>query len=131
MLEKVSCFQRRVGKRTRYNTTIVDLEVPYLLSDEITQLSNWLVEWESGMEFNAAVILDTSMQSRIAEKEGVTSVYTVTTRRSTPLSFHDVFRREKDGGIFRVTSNGADKQSPEFGTLDICQVTAERWELTK
>ena len=50
MLEKVSRFQRRVGKRTRYNTTIVDLEVPYLLSDEITQLSNWLVEWESGME---------------------------------------------------------------------------------
>lgn len=91
----------------------------------------WLVEWADGAEFNAAVVLDTSMQSRIAEKEGVTSVYTVTTRRSTPLSFHDVFRREKDGGIFRVTSNGADKQSPEFGTLDICQVTAERWELTK
>ena len=71
------------------------------------------------------------MQSRIAEKEGVTSVYTVTTRRATPLSFHDVFKRLSDGTIFRATSNGEDKQSPAVGTLDMCQVTAERWELTQ
>lgn len=91
----------------------------------------WLVEWADGAEFNAAVVLDTSMQSRIAEKEGVTSVYTVTTRRSTPLSFHDVFKRLSDGVIFRATSDGADKQSPDVGSLDMCQVTAEKWELSK
>lgn len=93
--------------------------------------SGWITEWSEGAEFDAAIILDTSMQSRVAEKEGVTSVYTVTTRRSTPLSFHDVFKRMSDGTIFRATSNGADKQSPTFGTLDMCQVTAERWELTQ
>ena len=71
------------------------------------------------------------MQSRIAEKEGVTSVYTVTTRRSTPLSFHDVFKRLSDGAIFRSTSDGAEKQSPSVGSLDMCQVTAEKWELSK
>ena len=54
---------------------------------------------------------------------------TITTRKATPLSFHDVFRRESDGTIFRATSNGNDKQSPNVGTLDMCQVTAERWEL--
>lgn len=91
----------------------------------------WLVEWADGAEFNAAVVLDTSMQSRIAEKEGVTSVYTVTTRRSTPLSFHDVFKRLSDGAIFRATSDGAEKQSPSVGSLDMCQVTAEKWELSK
>lgn len=90
----------------------------------------WLVEWEEGAEFDAAIILDTSMQSRIAEKEGVTSVFTVTTRRSTPLSFHDVFKRLSDGAIFRATSNGADKQSPKISSLDMSQATAERWELT-
>lgn len=90
----------------------------------------WAVEWTPGAEFDAAIILDTSMQSRIAEKEGVTSVYTVTTRRANPLSFHDVFKRLSDGAVFRVTSNGNDKQSPAVGTLDMCQVTAERWELT-
>lgn len=90
----------------------------------------WVVEWAPGAQFDAAVILDTSMQARIAEKEGVTSVYTVTTRRANPLSFHDVFKRLSDGAVFRVTSNGSDKQSPAVGTLDMCQVTAERWELT-
>jgi hypothetical protein len=89
----------------------------------------WLTKWEAGAEFKAAIVMDTTMQSRIAEKEGVTSIYTVTTRKATPLSFHDVFRRESDGTIFRATSNGNDKQSPNVGTLDMCQVTAERWEL--
>lgn len=91
----------------------------------------WSVAWAEGAEFDAAIVLDTSMQSRIAEKEGVTSVYTVTTRRANPLSFHDVFKRLSDGAIFRATSDGADKQSPEVGSLDMCQVTAERWELSK
>lgn len=88
------------------------------------------VQWEEGAAFNAAIVLDQSMQSRIAEKEGVTSVFTVTTKRDTLLEYHDVFKRVSDGAIFRVTSNGVDKQSPGFGTLDISQVTAERWELT-
>ena len=91
----------------------------------------WATEWAQGAEFDAAIMLDTSMQSRIAEKEGVTSVYTITTRRANPLSFHDVFKRLSDGAIFRVTSNGSDKQAPTVGTLDMCQVTAEKWELTK
>lgn len=90
----------------------------------------WIVSWEEGPEFDAAVVLDQSMQARVAEKEGVSSVYTVTTRRSAPLSFHDVFKRLSDGAIFRATSDGAGKQSPEVGSLDMCQVTAERWELT-
>lgn len=91
----------------------------------------WYTEWKEGAEFLAAIVLDTSMQSRIAEKEGVSSVYTVTTRKATPLLFHDVFKRVRDGVIFRATSNGNDKQSPGVSSLDMCQVTAERWELTK
>lgn len=91
----------------------------------------WNVAWADGAEFDAAIVRDTTMQSRIAEKEGVTSVYTVTTRRSTPLSFHDVFKRLSDGAIFRATSDGAEKQSPSVGSLDMCQVTAEKWELSK
>lgn len=91
----------------------------------------WSVAWSEGAEFEACIVRDTTMQSRVAEKEGVTSVYTVTTRRATPLSFHDVFKRLSDGTIFRATSDGADKQSPGVGSLDMCQVTAERWELTQ
>lgn len=90
----------------------------------------FLVQWAEGADFNAVIVHDQTMQARIAEKEGVTSVYTVTTSRGTLLEYHDVFKRVSDGAVFRVTSNGGDKKSPEFGTLDIAQVTAERWELT-
>lgn len=90
----------------------------------------FLVQWAEGAQFEAAVVMDQTMQARVAEKDGVTSVYTVTTRRATLLEYHDVFKRISDGAVFRVTSNGSDKQSPNFGTLDIAQVTAEKWELT-
>lgn len=86
--------------------------------------------WADGAQFDAAITLDQSLQARIAEKDGVTSAYTVTTHKRAVLDYHDVFRRLSDGAVFRVTSNGADKQSPGVSTLDIAQVSAERWELT-
>lgn len=89
----------------------------------------WITQWADGAEFEAAIIRDSSMQARIAEREGVTSVYTVTTSKSTPLDFHDVFKRVSDGVIFRVTSTGGEKESPRGSTLDISQVSAERWAL--
>ena len=86
-------------------------------------------EWMDGAEFTAAIVFDTSMQARTAEKQGVSSLYTVTTRRTTVLQFHDVFRREKDGKIFRVTSDGDDKASPVTSSLDMRQCTAEEFIL--
>lgn len=87
--------------------------------------------WKDGAEFMAVVTMDTTMEAQIAQKQGVTSVYTVTTSRAIVLEHNDVFRRVKDGQIFRVTSNGIDKMSPLASSLDMAQVTAERWELTQ
>lgn len=87
------------------------------------------VSYVAGAGFNAAVVLNSSMQARIAEHEGVKALYTVTTSRVLNLQFHDVFRREKDGKIFRVTSDGDDKYTPPSATLDMRQVSAEEWEL--
>lgn len=42
--------------------------------------------WTSGAKFDAAIVFDTSMQARTAEKSGVTSLYTVTTRRLCNLN---------------------------------------------
>lgn len=86
--------------------------------------------WTDGAEFKAAIVLDTSMEARIAEKQGVTARYTVTTSKQLNLQYHDVFRRVSDGKIFRVTSDGDDKKTPASATLNIRQVTAEEWELT-
>lgn len=89
----------------------------------------FLIEWREGATFAAAITFDSSMSARIAEKQGVSSLYTVTTKRSAVLSYHDVFKRVEDGKIFRVTSDGDDKATPTEAGLNMRQVTAEEWTL--
>ena len=85
--------------------------------------------WADGVSFDAAIVFDASLQAMQAEAAGVLSRYKVTTSRALTLEFHDVFRRESDGKIFRVTSDGDDKYSPAASTLDMRQVTAMEWKL--
>ena len=85
--------------------------------------------WKESATFNAALTFNTSLEARVAQKQGVTSLYTVTTRRAVQLGYHDIFKRLSDGKIFRVTSDGKDVASPKSSTLDIRQVTAEEWSL--
>ena len=87
--------------------------------------------WEEGASFSAAVTLDTSIEARVGEKQGVTSVYTITTDKHVILEYHDVLKRMYDGKVFRVTSDGEDKYTPESSALNIRQVTAEEWSLPK
>ena len=70
------------------------------------------------------------MAARVAEAEGVTSLYTVTVSKDIALEFHDVIKRKSDGAIFRITSDGTDKKTPNVATIDMRQATAERWTLT-
>ena len=79
-------------------------------------------------EFQAAIVLDTSMQARIAEKQGVTGLYTVTTPKAMNLQYHDVFKRVSDNKLFRVTSDGDDKKTPNSASLDMRQVNAEEYK---
>ncbi|MBQ0054675.1 MAG: head-tail adaptor protein [Synergistaceae bacterium] len=90
----------------------------------------YIVEWQEGAQIQAAITLDTSMQARIAEKQGVTSTFTVTTSKDLKLEFHDVIKRLSDGKTFRITSDAGDKEAPSVSTLDIAQAKAEKWELT-
>ena len=85
--------------------------------------------WEEGLQFDAAIVFDKSVQVRASEVQGVTNCYTVTVSRSFVLKFHDVFRRETDGKIFRVTSDGNDSFTPVSAALDMRQVMAEEWKL--
>lgn len=89
----------------------------------------WNEVWTDGESFDAAIVLDTSMQARVAAAHGVTNLYTITTEKGLTLDFHEVFRRERDGKIFRVTSDGSDKHTPASATLNMRQVTAEEWKI--
>lgn len=90
-----------------------------------------ITTWVGGAEFNAAIRFDTSLQARVAENQGVTSLYTIITKKSITLEYHDVFRRVSDGKIFRVTSDGDDKYTPDAAALDMRECTAEEWELPR
>lgn len=86
-------------------------------------------QWEDGAEFQAAIVLDSSMQARIAEKQGVSALYTITTQKNINLQFHDVLRRESDKKVFRVTSDGDDKKTPNTASLNMRVVSAEVYKL--
>lgn len=90
----------------------------------------YTVNWEEGIQIDAAIVLDSSVEARAAEQAGMTSVYTITTPPTAILEYHDVIKREQDGKIFRVTSDGNDLHTPEVATFEFRQVTAESWELT-
>ena len=89
----------------------------------------WSTVWTDGMQFQAAIVLSTSDTARVAEREGMTAIYTVTTEKNMGLDFHDVFRRESDGDVFRVTSDSQDVQTPGRASFQFSQVTAEKWSL--
>lgn len=92
-------------------------------------IGGFVNEWTEGAAFQAAIVKDNTLQAKVAEKDGVTELYTVTFKRSLPMQFHDVFKRLEDGAIFRVTSNVTDSTTPKVASFQFGQVSAERWVL--
>lgn len=89
----------------------------------------YYTQWTEGAEFQAAITFDTSIEARVADAQGVSSVYTVTTDRGMVLEYHDVFKRLSDGKVFRATSDGDDKFTPKSTRLNMRQVTAEEYAI--
>ena len=85
--------------------------------------------WVDGAEIQAAISFDTSMESRIGDAQGVTSRYTIVTQKSVVLRYHDVIKRTRDDKVFRITSDGDDKFTPNSASLNMRVVTAEEWEI--
>ena len=85
--------------------------------------------WSDGAKFDATIIKNNTTEATIAERQGITEIFTVVTRKSFLLDYHDVFRRLSDGQIFRVTSMSKDSEAPEASTVKIAKVTVEKWVL--
>lgn len=84
--------------------------------------------WTEGAEFYADIYQDTTVETRIGQKLGLTSVYTISTRKSVGLQPLSVFRRVRDGKTYRVTSNK--KQTPESSKIDMAFFTGEDYVIT-
>ena len=108
-----------------------NMMVPCHLMDQRTENSPMgiVTTYTEGAAIKAAIVKDSSMLARQAEKEGVTSVYTITVPESVPLPFHTVVRRDSDGATFRVTGDISDSKPPEMASFVFRQSSAERWEI--
>jgi len=113
---------------------LTDMMEPFVMLDKRSVsdgLGGFTREWIEGAEFQAAAVLDNSTAARVGAMQGLTSLYTVTTPRNINLQFHEVFRRVRDGKIFRATSDGDDKATPKSAAIDMRQVSAEEFALTE
>lgn len=89
----------------------------------------YTVEWTDGAEFKNYQALDTSMEARRAEKEGVTSVYSALVDKAVPIEYNDYFRDTESGDTYRVASEPSEKQSPKSASFSLKFFTAEKREL--
>ena len=91
--------------------------------------SGSITTWEEGLEFKNYQALDTSMEARIAEKQGVTSVYSGLVDKAIPIEYGDYFKAKSSENVYRVTSNPDEKQAPKSASFSLKYFTAERTEL--
>ena len=85
--------------------------------------------WSEGAAFDATIIKNNSTEATIAERQGVSEIFTIVTHKDFLLDYHDVFKRVSDGQIFRVTGKARDSEAPKASTVKIAKVTAEKWVL--
>ena len=86
-----------------------------------------------GATFGATFDFEDSVEARIGDVQGARDRYTFYYPKALKLEYHDVFRRDKDGKIFRATSNGEDNFAPDSAGPEIrtlARITAEEWEVT-
>lgn len=111
---------------------IDDMTEDYTILDKTTVddlIGGYSTKYVDGAKIQGAMTFDTSLQARVAGAQGVSSVYTFTTKKNVILQFHDVLRRESDKKIFRVTSDGDDKYTPSSARLNMRQVNCEEWTI--
>lgn len=106
-----------------------DFARPCVLLEKTRQpdgAGGWTTVWVDGAEFQNYQALDTSMEARRAEKEGVTSLYSALVDKAIPIEYNDYFRDEITGDTYRVTSEPSDKESPKSASFSLKYFTAEK-----
>lgn len=86
-------------------------------------------KWVDGAKFRAAITKNNTLDAKVAEKSGVTELYTITVYKGTPLQLYDIVRRDSDGTIYRVKSNIKDSETPKRASFQVGYVDAEKWRL--
>lgn len=81
-----------------------------------------------GLSFEGVLILNTSIEGQIAQKQGVTGIYTFAYPKNLNIPPKTILRRVKDGKIFRTTDiDGV--PTPDMSTLDMKVTRLEDYTL--
>lgn len=85
--------------------------------------------YKEGATVNIAMTLNNSVEAQVAQKQGVTSIYTATFSKGLQIAYNDYLKRVDDGVYFRITSNPSEDQTPDRMAVQFMKATAERTEL--
>lgn len=86
--------------------------------------------WVDGADFMGSIVLDNSTNGRIAEKQGVTNIYTIITKDNVKLVFNDVIKRKSDNQLFKIKSlNNLENRQPDTATMKVRVATAELFNI--
>ena len=128
------CFQQPLERMEEAMSLLNDFARACVLMEK-TRVPDgeggYTIDWTEGATFQNYQALDTSMEARRAEKEGVTSVYSALVDKALPIEYGDYFKDTETGLTYRVTSNPSEKESPKSATFSLKYFTAERKELPK
>lgn len=80
---------------------------------------------EDGATFKCLFTLNSTLEARIAEKSGVTSVYDGLVDKDFPLKFDRTIRWIEKDTFYRVTSNPEENESPGMASFSVKKFTAE------
>ena len=128
------CFQQPLERMEEAMSLLNDFARACVLMEK-TRVPDgeggYTIDWAEGATFQNYQALDTSMEARRAEKDGVTSVYSALVDKALPIEYGDYFKDTETGLTYRVTSNPSEKESPKSATFSLKYFTAERKELPK
>ncbi len=84
-------------------------------------------KWTEGVQFKGSLRTANSIQTLIAEQQGVKSIYELIYPKNVPLRYGDVIY---DGDrYYKITSEPKDGETPKMSALGVIRVTAEIFEM--
>lgn len=86
----------------------------------------WATTWQDGARFTNYQDRDSSLEARVAERQGLTSVYSALVDKAVPIAYNDYFRDETTGDTYRVTSAPEEKTAPKSAAFPLKFFTAEK-----
>lgn len=84
--------------------------------------------WKDGAQFKAGISMNSSTEMKIAEQQGLKTIFTVVTKKTLELEQGDVIKHKITNELYRITSNSRDMQTPAVAEVEYWQVSAEKVE---